>query len=160
MQPLGASLVIGADAPPAGRIYLSGYGKPWDEYAALGGHFGGPAFGRHLRQYGQTLLKDDCAYPTRSAVASFGLQRGAIADVKVELCGHCAFDSDVQAKARCIQWLRQIGLDPAFYVQTVDMLCAGPLCTTETRLHAYLGVGSGHDWPSSTFYFNPAEARS
>jgi hypothetical protein len=160
LQPLGASLVIGARAAPAGRIYLSGYGKPWHDYEALGSQFGGPAFGRHLRQYGQTLLGDDCAYPTRSAVVSFGLQHGAIADVKVELCAHCAFDSDVQARSRCVQWLQQTGVDPALYLQMVDRMSADPLCATETRLHAYLGIGSGRGRLDSTFYFNPAAARS
>ena len=160
LQPLGASLVIGAGAAPAGRIYLSGYGKPWHEYEALGRHFGGPVFGFHLRQYGQTLLGDDCVYPTRSAVVSLGLQHGAIADVKVELCAHCAFDSDIQARSRCVQWLRQIGVDPALYLQMVDRMRAGPLCSTETRLHSYLGIGSGRGRPDSTFYFNPATARA
>jgi hypothetical protein len=160
LHPLGVSLAIGADSQPAGRIYLSGFGKRWEEYEALGAHFGGSAFGRDLRHAGQALLGSDYAYPTRSVVVSLGLQGGAIADIKVELCGHCAFDSDAQAKARCLRWLQSKGFDPGIYVQTLNVLCPGPVHTAETRLHAYLGAGSGSGRPGLAFYFNPAAAHA
>ena len=156
LEPLGVALIIGCDTPVSGRIYLSGYGRPLDDYEMLAGRFGGNASQRHLRQFGAALFADDCAYPTRSAVASFGLQPAGIADAKFEFCGHCAFDSDVQAATRCTRWLQQIGVDPAMYTQLVGLLSGGAPSDTEVGLHSYVGIGSRRDQLYSTFYFNPA----
>jgi hypothetical protein len=79
-------------------------------------------------------------------------------DFKLELCGHCAFDTDIQANKRCIDWLSEAGVYSAPYVQMVDHLSGGVLSGTEARLHAYLGIGARKGQPYSTFYFNPAAA--
>lgn len=156
LEPLGVALVTGADAAVSGRIYLSGYGKPFAYLEALGGACGGSAFKEHLRRYGRTLLREDRAYPTRSVVCSLGIRSARIADFKVEFCGHCAFDSDVQAKGRCVEWLRDVAMNATVYQQVVELLSGGALSPSEAKLHAYVGVGSGHGAPDSTFYLNPA----
>ena len=156
LEPLGVALVIGARAPVTGRIYLSGYGKPFAYLQALGRTYGGSAFEDQVRQWGRTLLREDYRYPTRSVVCSLGIEERGTTDFKVELCGHCAFDSDAQALARCAQWLRNVTVDPAVYEQVVALLSTGAPSSSAATLHAYVGIGSGHGTPESTFYFNPA----
>jgi len=158
LEPLGVALVVSSDARVAGRIYLSGYGKPFAYLEALAGTCGGTRFERQLRRYGQTLLRDDYRYPTRSVVCSLGIGERAPTDFKVELCGHCAFDSDVQALGRCAQWLRSVAVDAVVYEQVVALLSAGAPSSSAATLHAYVGIGSGRGAPESTFYFNPAPA--
>jgi hypothetical protein len=155
LEPLGISLTVSATSA-GGRVYLSGYGQPYSYYEMLGGIYGGPAFREHLRRYGTALLEEDYAYPTRSVVCSLGIRPGLPADFKVELCGHCAFGSDVQARARCAGWLRRSRSDLALYLSVVKVLSGGQLSTSGSPLHAYLGTGSGRGEPYSTFYFNPA----
>jgi hypothetical protein len=155
LEPLGASLVIGARST-SGRIYLSGYGKPFSYYEKLARTFGGAVFQEHLRRYGEALLQGDYAYPTQSVVCSLGIRSGWPADFKVELCGHCAFDSDVEAKERCVELLQRLNLSTAHYLPVVDLLSQSQLSASGTRLHSYLGTGSGRGIPYSTFYFNPA----
>ena len=156
LEPLGVALAANPDGAIAGRIYVSGYGKTWEYLEALGRAYGGAVYGERLRDCAQTLLADDHAYPTRSVVCSFELLAGRLGDVKVELCGHCAFDSDRQARERCEQWLRddQQALD--VYTRVTNLLSGGSLSATQTTLHSYMGLGSGH---SRTLYFNPAGTR-
>jgi hypothetical protein len=156
LEPLGVALVVSARAPVTGRIYLSGYGKPFAYLEALGRAFGGSAFEEQLRRYGRTVLRDDYRYPTRSVVCSLGIGERRTTDFKVELCGHCAFDSDVQALARCAEWLRNAAVDAAVYEQVVALLSSGAPSSSVATLHAYVGLGSGQGTPESTFYFNPA----
>jgi hypothetical protein len=156
LEPLGVALVISARARVTGRIYLSGYGKPFAYLEALGRAYGGSAFEEQIRQWGRTLLREDYRYPTRSVVCSLGIGERGTTDFKVELCGHCAFDSDAQALARCAQWLRNVTADTAVYEQVVALLSAGPPSSSAATLHAYVGIGSGHGTPEPTFYFNPA----
>jgi hypothetical protein len=155
LAPLGVALGVAPNASPAGRIYLSGYGLPFERYEQVALAFGGAAFRMRLRAFGDATLGADLAYPTRSAVCSFGLAGGALTDVKVELCAHCAFDDDRQATRRCLTWLAAAGLDPAPYSKLVDIVSAGARGTT---VHAYLGVGSGPGAPT-TVYINPGPGR-
>lgn len=157
LHPLGVALGAGADGAIAGRIYLSGYGRDWGYLEALGAACGGGAFAQRLRRCGRTLLGEDYGYPTRSVVCSLGLRGGRLADIKVELCGHCAFGSDLQARARCLQWLRDDEHAAAVYTRVVELLAGGSLSPSQVTLHSYLGVGSGHD---RAFYFNPAATRT
>lgn len=156
LEPLGVALAAGGTGPLAGRIYMSGYGKSWGYLETLARAFVGPAFEQRLRGFGRALLGTDYEYPTRSLVCSVGIREGRLADLKVELCGHCAFDSDTQARERCQAWLRddQAALDA--YRRTLDVLCDGSLSSTMTTLHSYLGLGSGNE---RTLYFNPAAPR-
>jgi hypothetical protein len=155
LEPLGVSLVVSA-AATSGRMYLSGYGKPYGYYETLGGIYAGAAFQEHVRRYGMALLGEDYAYPTRSVVCSLGIRPGLPADFKVEFCGHCVFENDVQAKARCAGWLQQSHPGLALYLWMVNLLSRGKPSGSAAALHSYLGTGSGRGGPYSTFYFNPA----
>ena len=158
LEPLGVALAISARAPATGRIYLSGYGKSFAYLETLGSIYGGSGFDEQIRRLGRTLLGEDYRYPTRSVVCSLGIRERGTTDFKVELCGHCAFDSDVQALARCSEWLRTVGLDVAVYKQVVALLSLGAPSSSSAALHAYVGIGSGHGTPEATFCFNPAPA--
>lgn len=152
LAPLGVSLTVAAGVPAAGRIYLTGYGRPFGAYERLAARRGGSALERSIRRYGQLILGDDYRHPTRSVVCSFGIRGAAIEDFKLELCAHCAFDSDAEARERCLRWLHEQDASPAPYLDMLRLLDRGG----RSGLHAYVGLGVGRDGPSSTFYFNPA----
>ena len=154
LEPLGVSLDLAADRPPAGRIYLSGYGRSVREYELLVGALD-PALSSWLERYCTVLLGDDVRRPTRSAVFSFG-GRSSRTDYKLELCAHCALASDVEARERSLEWLEQIGVSPAPYLGALDVLSDGALNRAATELHVYLGVGTRQGALHSTFYLNPA----
>jgi hypothetical protein len=163
LDPLGLALAVRAaapgdgQAPVAARIYLSGFGKRWEQLEALACSLGGGAFASGVRRCGQALLQDAYRYPSRSLVLSLGVRDRALADAKVELCAHCAFDSDRQAQVRCERWLRGDAHARTVYARVVDVLSAGHLSDARTTLHAYVGVSSKGE---RSFYFNPAPSRA
>lgn len=154
VSPLGAALAARAGAPTVGRIYLGGYGRNWDRLAALAGEcVGGGVFASRVRRCARELLAAEYPHPSRSVVVSLGVRAGRLADVKVELCGHCAFDSDLQARERCERWLADDRDASALYGRVVSILSGDTLCGTRATLHSYVGIGSSGE---RTFYFNPA----
>ena len=155
LSPLGVALGARAGAPVVGRIYLGGYGRSWDRLAALAGDFDGDggAFASRVHRFARELLAAEYAYPSRSVVLSLGVRGGRLADVKVELCGHCAFDSDPQARERCGRWLAEDRYASAIYGRVVSILSDRPLSGPRATLHSYVGVGSSGE---RSFYFNPA----
>jgi hypothetical protein len=155
LGPLGVSVTIAEEAAPKYRIYLGGYGRSFHDYERLAPE---TAFAALVRRFGRTVLPDDYEHPTRSAVWSLGAENGSFTDHKLELCGHCAFADDVQARMRSLAWLRELGASAGLYLRAVDVLSGGSVRGTRGRLHAYLGVGSSRGRPYSTFYFNPAAA--
>jgi hypothetical protein len=159
LEPLGVSVTVAHDAEPNARFYLGGYGRSFEYYEEVARASGGPDLARLLRRFGRTFLGDDYAYPTRSAVWSFGCERGSFVDYKLELCAHCAFADDDHARARCLEWLRAIDVSSALYARLVDLF-AGGQPRANGMLHAYVGVGAKRGRPYSTFYFNPAAAFS
>jgi hypothetical protein len=156
LLPLGVSVTVADGASPKYRIYLGGYGRRFAYYEELARACGGAALAGLVRRYGRTLLADAYGYPTRSVVWSFGAEHGSFVDHKFELCGHCAFQDDVEARARSLAWLRSTGASAAPYTRAVDVLSGTSARRPRTRLHAYLGVGANPHGPYSTFYFNPA----
>jgi hypothetical protein len=153
LSPLGVALGMRAGDPVVGRIYLGGYGRSWDRLAALAGECGGGAFASRVHRCARELLAAEYPYPSRSVVLSLGVREGGLTDVKVELCGHCAFDSDRQARERCGRWLADDRDASAVYGRVVSILSDGPLSGARATLHSYVGVGSSGE---RSFYFNPA----
>jgi len=156
LEPLGVSLTVAAEASPKHRIYLGDYGRRFGYYEELARAGGGSELAGLVRRYGRTLLADDYEHPTRSVVWSLGAEDGSFVDHKLELCAHCAFENDTQARGRSLAWLRAIGASAAPYLRTVDVLSGTSPPVARGRLHAYLGVGANRGQPYSTFYFNPA----
>jgi len=153
LSPLGVALGARAGNPVVGRIYLGGYGRSWDRLAALAGACSGGAFASRVHRCARELLAAEYPYPSRSVVLSLGVGEGRLADVKVELCGHCAFDSDRQARERCGRWLADDRDASAVYGRVVSILSDGPLSDARATLHSYVGVDSSG---GRSFYFNPA----
>jgi len=156
LEPLGVSLSVIAGSQPTARIYLSGYGRRFADYEALARECAGAGFDDCLRSYGKTLLAENYDRPTRSAVWSFGTSGGSLSDVKLELCGHCAFDNDLQARTRCVACLRQLDISSEQYLAVVGLLSGGLERRRDAILHAYVGVGLKQHKRYATFYFNPA----
>lgn len=156
LDPLGVSITVAGGALPKYRIYLGGYGRRLGYYEELARACGGAALAGLVGRYGRTLLADRYGHPTRSVVWSFGAEQGSFVDHKFELCGHCAFEDDVEARTRSLMWLRAIGASTAAYTNAVNVLSGTSVRPPRSRLHAYLGVGANGHRPYSTFYFNPA----
>jgi hypothetical protein len=155
LEPLGVGLAAGPDAEIRGRVYLWGLGKPFAFLERVAGACDSSSFEVHVRRFCRTLLEEEYNHPARSVVCSFGVVSGRLADVKVELCAHCAFDGDVQASERCRAWLRADVASTTVYERVLAVLSGGALSETGAMLHAYVGIGSGNGEPKSTFYFNP-----
>jgi hypothetical protein len=155
MQPLGLSITISGDQPQSGRIYLSAYGKPLAYYEALAGASAGRAFLEPFGLYTETLLGENRRYPTPSTVCSFGFDACDSYDFKFEMCGLRVFESDADAMARCVKWLKLQNIEPNPYLHVLQELSVGMFCSSTPRLHCYLGLGARRKSIYSTFYFNP-----
>jgi hypothetical protein len=131
---------------------LSAYGKPLAFYEYLVQQTTNAEFHRLFGQFTTTILRDDCQYPIRSVVCSVGFGSMSEMDLKFELCGHCAFDSDVQARMRILDWLEFLRTDPAPYLQMLEVLSEGRLSEVAPDLHCYAGIGWKCGQPYSTLY--------
>ncbi len=102
------------------------------------------------------MLGNDRAYPTQSAVFSVGFEQGADAppDVKIEFCGHCLFQGDVEARDRCLEWLTLRNINPHAYTDQLEVL-AGPMSATKVNTHVYLGLGWKKQREYTTIYLKP-----
>lgn len=155
LQPLGMAVTLHGDQPPAGRIYLSTYGKHMPFYEELAELYGGSSFMQQLRSFGRCVLGDDYMYPTQTAVCSFGFGDSPTPDFKFELCAHCLFGSDVEAVARLRAWFDIAALDATDYWDMLDMLSGGCLSDAAPVLHCYVGLGLRYTTPYTTLYFKP-----
>jgi hypothetical protein len=157
MEPLGIALSFNRNRPPSGRIYLGAYGKPIAFYEEIARSLGDASFYRNLRHYSIRLLREDYPYPTPSAVCSFGFDEiGAGIDYKLELCGHCLFASDLQAKERCLDGIDCLEMDARPYLDMLEVVGEGRLDENKPRVHSYLGLGAKRGVPYCTFYFKPS----
>lgn len=155
MEPLGTSVILSGEKTPAGRIYLSTYGKHAAYYEELAKSVSGESFKHVLQQYAKCILSDDYPYPTQTAVCSFGFGAGLALDFKFELCGHCLFANDVEAASRLRTWCTAAGLDPADYLDVLDILSEGYLSKNAPDLHCYVGVGLKQGAAYFTVYLKP-----
>jgi hypothetical protein len=155
LQPLGTAITLNGKTSPTGRIYLSAYGKPMHYYEKLAESHSGIHFMNHLRTFGRCMLADDYAYPTQTAVCSFGFGANPKLDFKLELCAHCMFTSDMEAATRLRSWFEVAHLDAADYWDMLDILSKGHLSDRATDLHCYAGMGLRNGVPYSTIYLKP-----
>ncbi len=156
MTPLGMAIVLTRDAEPNGRVYFSGYGNHVPYYENLVRHFVGASSTDAFRQYTALMLAEDYARPTHGVVfsAALGANGRGLSNVKVEFCAHCLFQSDVQARDRCRQWLMQRQLDSSLYHSVLDVVCprASPVIVNS---HVYLGLGWKEQEMYTTIYLKP-----
>jgi hypothetical protein len=160
MEPLGMALTLGETAPLAGRIYLTAYGKPLSYYERLMQPVTDEAFRGAFRRYTEFILGEDRTYPTRSVVCSFGFGSRAELDFKFELCGHCVFASDLEAAGRLRSWLDSTAVDPAPYVELINVLSECRLSASHAHLHSYTGVGVKEHAAYTSLYLKPKKIRS
>ncbi len=160
LKPLGMALTFCEDRPTAGRIYLNAYGKHLGYYQRLMRPVTTERFEQAFRRFADHMLGDDCRYPTRSAVCSFGFSQRGPLDIKFELCGHCLFESDVEAEGKLRRWLESAGIDPAAYLDMLEVVADGRLSGIHPDLHCYVGVGLKQEMPYSSIYLKPRIIRS
>jgi hypothetical protein len=75
----------------------------------------------------------------------------APADVKIEFCGHCLLQSDVEARDRCLRWLTLLNIDPQVYSDQLEVL-ARQMSPTRVNTHVYLGLGWKKEREYTTIY--------
>jgi hypothetical protein len=155
MRPLGAAITLDADGAPEGRIYLRAYGQRVSYYEGLARAHAEPAFVGALEAYARAILADGYDYPTLSAVCSFGLGPDAGRDFKFELCGHCAFSSDAEARSRCEDWMQRLGVDGGAYRRLLAAVSTRPLSADRVNLHGFTGLGWKRGNPYCTVYVKP-----
>ena len=157
MLPLGMGVTLSQTKGPAGRLYFHGYGNRLDYYEGLLRHFGSAQHLKAFRQYTEIMLGDDRAYPTQSVVFSAGLDgdRNAAPDIKVEFCGHCLFQSDWQARERCLRWLALRQIECKTYGDMLTVL-AGQMSVAKVNAHVYVGLGWKAQREYTTIYLKPS----
>jgi hypothetical protein len=155
LQPLGMAITLNGKQPPSGRIYLSAYGKSMPFYEDLALKYGGQPFMQQMSTLAVCMLGDDYAYPTQTAVCSFGFGENQQLDFKFELCAHCLFSSDIEATQRLRRWFETTGLDATDYYNALDVLSDGYLSDQSLDLHCYAGIGLRHEVLYATIYLKP-----
>jgi hypothetical protein len=155
MKPLGSALTFARDEPTSGRIYVSAYGKLIKYYEELAEATGGDGFADMVREFAECLLGEDIAYPTPTAVCSFGVAVGGSLDLKFELCGHCLFASDIDASDRLRSCFDAAGVDAVDYFHLLEVLSERALNDSATELHSYAGVGIRQGQRYFSVYLKP-----
>ncbi len=151
LKPLGAGIRLSAGVKPRKRVYFGAYGVTPDEYRRMFRESGcGTKFDEALDVFFAEMLRDERAYPTRSAVCSFGFDDGEW-QPKLELCTHCAWQTDSEATERCAAWLEQLGLDADLYRDVVEILA-------REHVHAFVGTGMKRGEAYASIYLNPGSA--
>jgi hypothetical protein len=156
MLPLGMGITLSQSKLPAGRIYLRGYGNRLEYYEDLLRNFGSVRHGEAFRHYTEIMLEDDRSYPTSSVVFSAGFEAGKYAapDIKLEFCAHCLFQSDCQARERCLRWLALRRIESREYEAMLRLL-AGQMSEVKTNAHVYVGLGWKGQREYSSIYLKP-----
>lgn len=157
MSPLGMAISLSGEDNPTGRVYLSGYGNRVPYYEGLLEHFGGEQYADAFAQYTEVMLGEDRAYPTQSVVFSVGIGTtlSRRTDAKIEFCGHCLFQSDSQARDRCLRWLALRKVDALPYVELLDVIAAGQTSPAKVSTHIYSGLGWKGQQEYTTIYLKP-----
>lgn len=154
-KPLGAGVRIRKRRPFDVRIYFAAYGVTLQDYRRMFRKAGaGEAFDSVLTTFFGAALGADAAFPTRSAVFSFGSNGDREWSPKLELCAHCAWRGDDEAEMRCSAWLDRMGMDTDLYRDVFGILARGRR-TDAAGVHAYAGVGTRRDQPYVSIYLNP-----
>jgi hypothetical protein len=156
LEPLGVCISAPTDAPCSGRVYLSGYGRPISFYEQISECCAGCTFGDTLRDWASALLKEDYFYPTASCVCSFGFCKGERNwDFKFEMCGHCIFTEEAQARQKILAGLAAVKLDPSGYLELLSIISEGKPIPSGRSLHSYFGIGKKSTETYSTCYLKP-----
>ena len=158
-KPLGAGARIRKERRPDLRVYFAAYGVKLQDYRRMYCEAGaGEPFDNALTVFFETALGEDAAFPTRSAVFSFGSNGDGEWAPKLELCGHCAWRTDDEAKMLCGTWLERMGMDADVYRDAVRILTDDER-RQQAGVHAYVGVGMRRDQPYASIYLNPGRSR-
>lgn len=155
LRPLGAGMRMREQHPLHARVYFGAYGVRPCEYRRLFREAGtGERFDAALALFLEDTLGAESAFPTRSAVFSFGSDGKGAWSPKLELCGHCLWRSDQEAEQNCGRWLERTGADATLYRDAVTII-KGEGQQPAAGMHAYVGMGLRHEQPYASIYLNP-----
>jgi hypothetical protein len=156
LKPLGAGVRITGHGRLHARVYFGAYGVTPQDYRRMFREAGAPEpFDRALAMFFEAALEAESAFPTQSAVFSFGSNGDGAWSPKLELCGHCAWNSDSEAEARCGTWLERLGMDADLYRDVIRILAGDRDSQESTCVHTYAGVGMRRDQLYASIYLNP-----
>lgn len=156
LRPLGAGMRMTEQRPLHIRVYFGAYGVRPCEYRRLFREAGaGERFDAALALFLEETLGAESAFPTRSAVFSFGSDGKGAWSPKLELCGHCLWRSDEEAEQNCGKWLERTGTDATLYRDAVTILKGEGKRRAAAGMHAYVGIGLRHEQPYASIYLNP-----
>ena len=161
LTPLGLALTLAPGETPVGAIYLRAFGLRMADYARIADVAAGPSAAQAITQFGAALLGDEAAYPTPASVLSFGLGSldrtapDAELSAELEVCGHCLFQDDAEARARLLSAFATLDLDPGPYLTLAAALASSPHRPRPPRVHSFIGVGTKEAAPSFTVYMKP-----
>jgi hypothetical protein len=161
LKPLGLALTLTPGRSPVGAVYLRAFGLRISDYAHLADVAAGPSAALAVTRFGAALLAEEAAFPAPSAVLSFGFgelvgskpQVGLSVDL--ELCGHCLFRDDSEARFGILSTLDALKVDPEPYLTLADVLTPGRSRPGPPRVHSFVGVGTKGAAPSFTVYMKP-----
>ena len=158
LKPLGIGFRCAAVGQRLVRLYFSAYGMRPDECRRMFREAGcSREFDQTLEDFFETSLREERVYPTRSAVFSFAFGAEELMP-KLELCAHCAWDSDSAAMERYGSWLEAVGMDAQLYRDSVLILKSEREGTQPPGVHAFVGVGMRQGQPYASVYLNPGRA--
>ncbi len=165
LKPLGFAVTLAAGEPPLGTIYLRAFGLPTAAFAHVAETAAGPSAAAAIDKFAVALLGDDVTFPAPASVMSFNLgplqgvapKSGTVEPLStgLEICGHCLFRNDTEARTRIMSTISEMGLDPSAYLMLADELMMEPVSPGPPRLHSFIGVDLKSSTPTLTVYMKP-----
>jgi hypothetical protein len=155
LAPLGLALTLAPGEPIRGAIYLRAFGLRLSDYANLARVASGQANADRIHAFGAALLGVDAAYPTPSAVLSFGFGPEPGLPAELEFCAHCLYADDDAAQEGLERLFASSRLDPTPYRSLARALGAPARRLGPPRLHSFIGTDVKSVWPTYTVYMKP-----
>lgn len=157
-EPLGVALEAEPSRVGRVKLYLRSTRARAEDLTALLAATGHRAHVEHLAAFLAIHQPGDRALPAGALVVSleFAGDTGAV-DVKVDVCSHCCFASDLAAQAACRSLIVDGGFAGQDYEAMVAELAGGALSRTRLAHHAFVGLGLAHARPPRlNLYLKPA----
>jgi hypothetical protein len=165
LAPLGFALTLAPGGRTRGAIYLRAFGLRLCDYAALARAASGQTNAERIRAFGAALLGADAAYPTPSAILSFGFGSEPGLPAELEFCAHCLYADDTAAQTELERLFASIPLDPAPYRALARALAPPAPRPGPPHLHSFIGADTKSAGTAYAVYmkpdlFAPDDARS
>lgn len=155
MKPLGMSVTLSKESSLNGRIYVYAFGNTLTYYGNLIELVTNQEYHELFKSFIKIILGKECKYPMGSVVCSFEFGNRK-PDFKFELCGHCVFANDFEAKKKILNWQKHVDVDPSIYLSTLEVMSEGCLSRTHNNLHRFVGLGLKQKRTYTSVYLKPS----